>query len=221
MAVERVSGSGDFVEPRTAEGRLFQSALSLFSEKGYDGTSIREIVERAGVTRPVLYYYFKSKEDLFRRLLETSLGRLTADIDEILATVRGCRARLKAMLRLAFRRAEESPEMVALVLHAFFSGIRGGAYEAAHTMAETRFDRIEKAIREGVELGEVGGVDTQCLALMFEGIMDSYVMVKAHLPSARLTDELADGLVDVFMDGIRPGVGCSCAIRSPFSSVTH
>ncbi len=38
--------------------RLLESALVLFSEKGYEGASIREIIERAGVTRPVLYYYF-------------------------------------------------------------------------------------------------------------------------------------------------------------------
>ncbi|HOH51706.1 MAG TPA: helix-turn-helix domain-containing protein, partial [Candidatus Hydrogenedentes bacterium] len=50
-----------------AEARLLESALKIFSEKGYEGTSIREIIEGAGVTRPVLYYYFQNKEDLFRR----------------------------------------------------------------------------------------------------------------------------------------------------------
>ena len=38
----------------TAESKLLESALALFSDKGYEGTSIREIIEGAGVTRPVL-----------------------------------------------------------------------------------------------------------------------------------------------------------------------
>jgi len=46
-----------------AEIRLLEGALSLFSKKGYEGASVREIIEEAGVTRPVLYYYFKNKED--------------------------------------------------------------------------------------------------------------------------------------------------------------
>ena len=40
--------------------RLLETATELFAEKGYAGASVREIVEKAGVSKPVLYYYFKS-----------------------------------------------------------------------------------------------------------------------------------------------------------------
>ena len=63
-----------------AEARLLESALKIFSEKGYEGTSIREIIEGAGVTRPVLYYYFQNKEDLFRRLVEPLFNEFIAEI---------------------------------------------------------------------------------------------------------------------------------------------
>ncbi len=46
-------------------GRILQSAAALFSEKGYEATSIRDIISAAGVSRPVLYYHFKSKERLY------------------------------------------------------------------------------------------------------------------------------------------------------------
>ena len=42
-----------------ARTKLLESALTLFSQKGYEGTSIREIIQGAEVTRPVLYYYFR------------------------------------------------------------------------------------------------------------------------------------------------------------------
>jgi AcrR family transcriptional regulator len=45
--------------------RLLETAIGMFAAKGYAGTSVREIVERAAVSKPVLYYYFKSKEGLF------------------------------------------------------------------------------------------------------------------------------------------------------------
>ena len=44
-----------------ARERLLSGATELFASKGYAATTVREIVERAGVTKPVLYYYFRSK----------------------------------------------------------------------------------------------------------------------------------------------------------------
>ncbi|ACH40998.1 transcriptional regulator, TetR family [Citrifermentans bemidjiense Bem] len=61
------------IEPEPgARERLLFSALTLFNEKGYAAASVREIVEKAGVTKPVLYYYFGSKEGIYLELMETS-----------------------------------------------------------------------------------------------------------------------------------------------------
>ena len=49
--------------------RLLESAVRLFAHKGYPATSTREIVEAAGVTKPMLYYYFQSKEGLLAAAL--------------------------------------------------------------------------------------------------------------------------------------------------------
>ena len=49
--------------------RLLTEALRLFTSKGFSATSVREIVESAGVTKPVLYYYFGSKEGLYLEIM--------------------------------------------------------------------------------------------------------------------------------------------------------
>ena len=51
-------------------------ALELFAEQGYEGTSLREIAERLGVTKAALYYHFKSKEDIVRSFTEDYFARL-------------------------------------------------------------------------------------------------------------------------------------------------
>jgi AcrR family transcriptional regulator len=61
--------------------RLRQLALQLFAEQGYEKTSLREIAERLGVTKAALYYYFKSKEDIVRSLVEDYM----AEIDDLIA----------------------------------------------------------------------------------------------------------------------------------------
>jgi len=57
---------------------LLRAAVDIFSLKGYAATSVGEIVAAAGVTKPVLYYHFESKEKLYLTLMEESLGQFHA-----------------------------------------------------------------------------------------------------------------------------------------------
>jgi AcrR family transcriptional regulator len=66
---------------RDTRSRLRELALQLFAEQGYEKTSLREIAERLGVTKAALYYYFKSKEDIVRSLVEDYV----AEVDELIA----------------------------------------------------------------------------------------------------------------------------------------
>ncbi|MYW67735.1 TetR family transcriptional regulator [Streptomyces sp. SID8379] len=65
--------------------RLLAAATRLFAERGYDRTSVQEIVEAAGVTKGALYHYFGSKDDLlhevYARLLRLQQERLDAYAD--------------------------------------------------------------------------------------------------------------------------------------------
>jgi len=74
-------GSDRHDRGRDTRSRLRELALQLFAEQGYEQTSLREIAERLGVTKAALYYYFKSKEDIVRSLVEDYM----AEIDELIA----------------------------------------------------------------------------------------------------------------------------------------
>jgi AcrR family transcriptional regulator len=56
--------------------RIQTVALELFTEHGYERTSLREIAERLGVTKAALYYHFKSKDDIVNSLVEDRIDRL-------------------------------------------------------------------------------------------------------------------------------------------------
>ncbi|MCF6471367.1 TetR/AcrR family transcriptional regulator [Nonomuraea sp. MG754425] len=64
--------------------RIQEIALRLFTEQGYEATSLREIAEELGVTKAALYYHFKTKDDIVASLVEK---RLT-ELDELLAWLR-------------------------------------------------------------------------------------------------------------------------------------
>jgi AcrR family transcriptional regulator len=64
--------------------RILAVANELFIDQGYEGTSLREIADRLGITKAALYYHFRSKDEILRVLLEpfdTLLGELLDRLD--------------------------------------------------------------------------------------------------------------------------------------------
>src|SRR5262245_45280680 len=68
--------------------RLLDAAVRLFAHKGYPATSTREIVEAAGVTKPMLYYYFQSKEGLLAAALTHFIDPFHERLRQVLASSR-------------------------------------------------------------------------------------------------------------------------------------
>lgn len=73
-------GSGSAV---SVPERLLAEATRLFAERGYDRTSVQEIVEAAGVTKGALYHYFGSKDDLLHEIYGRVLRLQTERLDAI------------------------------------------------------------------------------------------------------------------------------------------
>lgn len=55
---------------------ILSKAISLFSKKGYEGVGVQEICENAGITKPTLYYFFKSKSGLLKAISQTKGNEL-------------------------------------------------------------------------------------------------------------------------------------------------
>lgn len=55
--------------------RILDEALMLFSENGYDGTSVEQIAEKVGIKAPSLYKHFKGKEDILNAIIDNAEAR--------------------------------------------------------------------------------------------------------------------------------------------------
>ncbi|ABZ83684.1 transcriptional regulator, tetr family, putative [Heliomicrobium modesticaldum Ice1] len=67
--------------------QIFQGAVDIFAEKGFDRATMDEVAERSGVAKGTLYYHFDGKEDLIAFLMEEGLERLSKYVHEAVA---GC-----------------------------------------------------------------------------------------------------------------------------------
>ena len=99
------------------EQEIFNQATRLFAERGYAGTSIQDIADAVGLTRPALYYYFKGKDDLLERLVAEVTVVAAADIakiarrNELSAT-----QRVREIVRFLTRHQGEQGERFRLLL---------------------------------------------------------------------------------------------------------
>jgi AcrR family transcriptional regulator len=70
---------------QTVRKQVLAAAVDLFAANGYDGTSVQQIVERAGVTKGALYHYFTAKEDILLEIYTTVFDEQMAALDDIIA----------------------------------------------------------------------------------------------------------------------------------------
>jgi len=83
--------------------QLLDTALAVFADRGFHGTSMNDIADAAGVTKPVLYQHFSSKRDLYREVLEDVGGRLEETIAKAAAAAPGPREQVEAGFQAYFR----------------------------------------------------------------------------------------------------------------------
>ncbi len=120
--------------------QLLDAALDAFADRGFHATSMNEVAELAGVTKPVLYQHFGSKRALYQELLDDVAATLEARIQEATATG-GPRSQVEAGFRAYFTFVAERRSRFTLL---FGSGARRDA-EFAGTVS-----RLEASVAEWV-----------------------------------------------------------------------
>jgi AcrR family transcriptional regulator len=92
------NGPGEVTRRSPVERRILDAALRLFAERGFDGTSVQEIVAAAQVTKGALYHYFDSKDDLLYEIYHSLISRQLADLDRVLAAGRAPREAVREIV---------------------------------------------------------------------------------------------------------------------------
>lgn len=182
---------------------ILKCATELFCEKGYDAVGVQEIVDRAGTTKPTLYYYFKSKYGLLESIIEEYyggfLGRLEkasvyqGDVPETLYTT------CKEYLRMAI----ENKTMYLFTVSLIYSARENDSYRAIRPYMVKTHEIIVKIFDEASDkLGNMNGRQQQ-FASGFEGIVNFYLIYYFEIGEPEIDiDEIGKNLVDQFMYGI-------------------
>ena len=144
---------------------ILDVARRTFAEKGFDATTVQEVVAYAEVTKGALYHYFDSKDDLLYEIYHSLIGLQTAELDRIIAEGRDAPETVRAiMVNLVVTTAARIDETAVFVreMHKLDSE-RMAAFRADRRRYQRTFrDVIAKAQAAG-EFSSVTPADTAVL----------------------------------------------------------
>lgn len=152
--------------------KIIRSAIQLFTKKGYAATSVREIVEASGVSKPVLYYYFKNKEELYLQIMHEAGAQHTALVEEISAMPGTARERLGRLFDRTMRLFIAHIDIVR-VLHSIHYGPPQGAPEFDHHSFHNKFrELVTQLVAEGIAGGELRKGNIADYTWIFTGLIN-------------------------------------------------
>lgn len=206
MAGSPVSANGE-ARGGTADvrNRLLQCAVSLFAERGYAGTSVREICEAAEVTKPTLYYYFQSKRGLAGALIGEAAGTLFDALSQAESADASLADQLKLFARALFKRSREVPHLARFFFESLFMPPGGESVYDLDAMMPEAIGRTKALIASGLGKADAGrDQDAEVAAMVFLGSLQGYVMRFVRKQDVALTADLADRIVTRIVEGL-PG----------------
>ncbi len=192
-------------EDRPAE--ITQAALAAFAEKGYAATRVDEVAKRAGVSKGLLYLYFKTKEDLFKAVIRSFLS---PRIDALISNIEETELSAEEFLRgpfLAFARSLPKSPAKILVRLMIAEGPKHPDLIAWYwdNVVSRALAALRSLIERGVDNGEFReSALNEFPQLLVTPVLFSVVWMNIFQPHSSLdTDRFIEAHVEMVLDSIK------------------
>lgn len=139
-------------EAETA-GAILDAAETLFAVQGFAATTIKQIGAEAGVNPALIYYYFGSKDELYRRLLQRLFGKIAQRGTERLDAAPSPEAAVRGLMGVQSEVLRQHPSVARLIAREMADHGAAHAAEGIAQLAATAFARLLAFIEEGQRAG--------------------------------------------------------------------
>ena len=184
--------------------KILQCALELFYARGYDAVGVQEIADKAGVTKPTMYYYFGSKYGLLEALVNEKLSNLNTAMRQAADYHGNVPGTLYRMASQLIDLANENRKMYVLMMALYYSAKENEAYRAIRPLITELYGIIVRFFEDATpQLGNIRGRQEQ-FAMGFLGILNQYIlwMCEKTEEGCVVQEEKKHSLVNQFMYGI-------------------
>lgn len=179
---------------------LVDSAVDLFTKRGYAGTSLDEVVKRARVTKGALYHHFSGKQALFEaafaqvetRTIESLTAVVTADGDAWETAVAGLRAYVRKCL---------DPEYQRIIIHE--APVVMGWERWREAEEHFSFGLLRTAVQLLVDAGEIEEAPVEIMARLLFGALSAGASTIASSSDPKRTGREVERAILRVLEGLR------------------
>lgn len=191
----------------TNEKRLeiLKAAIDLFSERGFERTTVDEIASRANVGKGTIYLYFENKEKIFIAILESGIQAIIDRMDEILNESGDFQQRFEAMLKEHLQFAEDHREFYQVLLKERLNMKLIGDKDAQDRLMEKHqktHQQLSQFMQIGIDQNQLRKGDPSTFAFVFSGILSHFCF---HWLTEKEKGSLvaqAPVILDLFYNGV-------------------
>ena len=182
-------------ERQMRKERILSGALEVFKSKGLEGATMDEIASRSGFGKATLYYYFKSKEDVFSEILEDGWVKIWESLEPVIA---GQTTPRQTFVNLLIRIAENAQDRPGLFEFLFNAP---KAIKMEHQPWKDYQYRLYGVIRglleDGIKAGEFPKIDPELMFKALGGLFMGLVFMgdRSQPVSDKDVEELLNQLI--------------------------
>jgi AcrR family transcriptional regulator len=186
------------------KNEILDAALEVFSESGLQEASVDDVVERSGLSKGTLYWYFKSKDRLIGALMKRFFAQELGKVRSLQQGSGSVRDRLLRYSRDVEAVVKRMPR--ALTLEFYAVAVRQKWVRKSLGELYVRYcGELAALIREGVERGEFRNVDADQTAATITGLCEGLILLWALEPKAFPFKRFFEGSLRTLLDGMAPG----------------
>lgn len=180
--------------------RIFECAMKLFAEKGYDATSVEEITAVTGIAKGTLYYHFEKKEDILNVLLEEGMRLLRNSIEIKVRKSKSATDKIKAVILVQVKVAIKYEDFITLVLSLIWGKDKKSKKCQEYIIEYIKI--LEKIITEGIKNEEFYDGNVPALAAGVFGVTCTSLIYRIKTGQEMNINEMYDGFVDTVIRGL-------------------
>jgi len=185
--------------------RIVASALEMFSERGFAAASLREIAEHARTTKPMIYYYFESKEGLYVSLLRRLLQDYTAGMERSIDDGSDALEQLHSFVDAYLDYFLSHEPHIPFILREIF-GLGGRVvHEAGHELDELIRGRLRQIIECGVTKRRFRDCDADACSIAILGILSMFILRSVFGHAGLKRERVLAQVLDYYARGLQPG----------------
>lgn len=187
------SGPSKAQEARSDKaGRILAAALDLFERRHFANVSTKEIAAAAGLNSALLYYYYESKDALFRSVVEMAIGRVLEQFDVVRRTASGPRDVISGWLKTHIDQFDIIRKFVKISVDYSSSEARSPETDAAIAhFYDSEHTALTTALRSAIAEGICNDVDPDEIATFISTFLDGVMVRSVLFPNFDVKSEIS------------------------------